>query len=83
MWVYRTGKVLFVLTAQDDKGTFEFCSKPDSINYVMRGRDVLDLACVVQNGRVASFSNIVTDVPGTVIRIENGWKIKEKSKSSF
>lgn len=81
--VYKTGKVLFVLTAQDDKGTFEFCSKPDSINYVRRGRDVLDLACVVQNGRVASFSNIVTDVPGTVIRVENGWKIKEKAKVHF
>ena len=81
--VYRTGKVLFVLTAQDDKGTFGFCSKSDSINYVRRGRDVLDLACVVQNGRVASFSNIVTDVPGTVIRIENGWKIKEKAKVHF
>ena len=79
---YRKGKVLYKMVYTSDyTAEYEYINKPETLDYARRSRsEFLEVACIIDNDNVSSFSFIQTFEKGKLEKTDEGWRIVSKAR---
>lgn len=67
-------------TKTEDTATFVFYDDKETVDTVKDSRSrFLDVACIVENVDLTTYTSIETTIPGEVVRVDEGWRITKKA----